>query len=491
MTPPTDSLPETARQIARAVAAGEVQARDVTERSLQRIAALDGKVNAFLEVFLDNARRRSQEIDAARARGERLGPLAGVPVAIKDNYVMEDQLCTCGSGILEGFVAPYTATVVERLLAAGAVIVGRTNMDEFAMGSSTEHSCYGPTRNPFDLQRSPGGSSGGSAAAVAARMVPLALGSDTGGSVRQPAALCGVSGLKPTYGRVSRFGLVAFASSLDTVAPFACDAADLALCLQVIAGVDPRDATSIDEPVAEIEIPDTPDLDGLRVGVPAEYFSEGLDAEVEARTREALTILESHGASLIELTMPHTRFAIPTYYLIAMAEASSNLARYDGVRYGLRAEHDSHDLEEMYTATRHQGFGAEVKRRILLGSFCLRQGYVEEWYLKAQKVRTLIRQDFDAAFSKVDVIASPTSPVAAFTLGEKLDDPLAMYMNDILTTPANLAGVPGLSIPCGLTSEGLPVGLQLMGRPLDETRLLQTAGAFQHATDHHRREPVL
>ncbi|MEE2885868.1 MAG: Asp-tRNA(Asn)/Glu-tRNA(Gln) amidotransferase subunit GatA [Planctomycetota bacterium] len=485
------ALPESADEIARAVSAGQALAADVLERSLQRIAALDGRVKAFVEVFHDAARHSAQALDAARAGGAELGPLAGVPVAIKDNFVMRDQRTSCGSAILEGFVSPYTASAVERLVSAGAIIVGRTNMDEFAMGSSTEHSCHGPTHNPFDLQRIPGGSSGGSAAAVAARMVPLALGSDTGGSVRQPAALCGVSGLKPTYGRISRFGLVAFASSLDTVSPFACDATDLALCLRVLAGVDTRDATSINAPVPDYLAADAPGIEGLRIGVPTEYFADGLDPEVEARTREALAILEIQGATLVELAMPHTRFAIPTYYLIATAEASSNLARYDGIRYGRRAEHPADDLNEMYTATRHEGFGAEVQRRILLGSFCLRQGYVEEWYQKAQKVRTLIRRDFDAAFSQVDLIASATSPGAAFSLGEKLDDPLAMYMNDILTTPANLAGVPGLSIPCGFTDEDLPVGLQLMGQALDEATLLRTAAVFQEATDYHRREPVL
>jgi len=483
------ALPESARGIAKAVRSGTAQAGDVLQRTLHRIAGADDQVQAFVEVFEDAARRQAEAVDAALARGEDPGPLAGVPIAIKDNLVMRGQQTSCGSRILEGFVSPYDATVVERLLAAGAVVVGRTNMDEFAMGSSTEHSCHGPTRNPFDLQRIPGGSSGGSAAAVAARMVPLALGSDTGGSVRQPAALCGISGLKPTYGRVSRFGLVAFASSLDTVSPFATDAADLALCLGVLAGQDHRDATSLDHPVGDL-LP-AGGLAGLRVGIPAEYFAEGLDPEVEARTREALTTLQTLGAELVEVTMPHTRYAIPTYYLIATSEASSNLARYDGVRYGRRARHDPDDLQDLYTATRDEGFGAEVQRRILLGSFCLRQGYVEEWYHKAQKVRTLIRRDFDAALDDVDLIASATSPVPAFALGEKLDDPLAMYMNDILTTPANLAGVPGLSIPCGFTDQDLPVGLQLMAKPLDEATLLRAGHAYQEATDHHLREPAV
>lgn len=482
---------ESAFEIAKAVIAGEATAIEILERAFHRIATHDGNIRAFVEVFHEQARHQAEAIDTARSHGEVLGPLAGVPIAIKDNFTIQGHALSCGSTILEGFVSPYTATAVQRLTAAGAVLIGRTNMDEFAMGSSTEHSCHGATHNPFDLQRIPGGSSGGSAAAVAARMVPLALGSDTGGSVRQPAALCGVSGLKPTYGRISRYGLVAFASSLDTVSPFACNTQDLALCLQVMAGVDPRDATSLDQSVADYLPAQPSDLAGLRVGVPREYFASELDEEVAMRTREALEVLQSKGATLVDLSLPHTKFAIPTYYLIATAEASSNLARYDGVRYGLRGEHQADDLQEMYTATRHQGFGDEVKRRILLGSFCLRQGYVDEWYLKAQKVRTLIRQDFDQAFHQVDVIASATSPIPAFRLGEKSHDPLAMYANDILTTPANLAGIPALSIPCGFSSDGLPIGMQLMAGPLDESRLLQTAQVFQQATTHHQQEPQL
>jgi aspartyl-tRNA(Asn)/glutamyl-tRNA(Gln) amidotransferase subunit A len=390
-------------------------------------------------------------------------------------------------------------------------------MDEFGMGSSTEHSCHGATRNPFDLARSPGGSSGGSAAAVAARMVPLALGSDTGGSVRQPAALCGISGIKPTYGRVSRFGLVAYASSLDTVAPLAVDADDLALCLGVLAGVDPHDATSLDVPVPDYaaalgdrgdrgdrgangtngttadgaDHADHADLHGLRVGVPREYFDDGLDHDVRTCVQDAIYTLEARGATVVDLSMPHTGYAIPTYYLIATAEASSNLARYDGVRFGARAGGDG-DLDEMYRATRSAGFGAEVQRRILLGSYCLRAGYVDDWYIKAQQVRTLIRRDFERAFEQVDVIASPTSPVPAFALGDKLDDPLAMYLNDVLTTPANLAGVPALSIPCGaVPGSGLPIGLQLMAPALGEATLLRVARAFQATTGFHLLEPPL
>jgi len=479
---------ETARALAAAVRDGSKRAADIVDASLARIAARNPQVSAFVEVHDEDARRRAAEIDAARERGEDPGPLAGVPVALKDNYVREGFRSTCASKILEGFVSPYTATAVAKLEAAGAVIVGRTNMDEFAMGSSTEHSCYGATKNPFDLSRSPGGSSGGSAAAVAARMVPLALGSDTGGSVRQPAALCGIAGLKPTYGRISRFGLVAFASSLDTVSPFATDVHDLALALSVLAGVDPRDSTSMDTeaPIASVEN----DLSGTRIGVPEEYFAKGLDAEVEAATRAALEHMRERGATLVPLSMPHTKFAIPTYYLIATAEASSNLSRYDGVRFGPRAD-SADDLLEMYVATRTQGFGPEVRRRILLGCYCLRQGYADEWYVKAQKVRTLIRMDFDAAFKQCDVLASPTSPIPAFRLGEKVDDPLAMYLCDTLTVPANLAGVPGLSIPCGHTASGLPVGLQLMAAALDETTLFRVAGAYQSSTRFHVKEPAL
>ena len=478
-----------AKAAAAAVRNGEVRAEDLVASCLERIRERDPAINAFVEVDEEGARQQAVAIDEAREAGLVLGPLAGVPIAIKDNYVRRGRGATCGSNILEGFISPYSATAVERLIDAGAVIVGRTNMDEFAMGSSTEHSRYGATHNPYDTQRSPGGSSGGSAAAVAARMVPLALGSDTGGSVRQPAALCGIAGLKPTYGRISRYGLVAFGSSLDCVAPLATNVADLALVLQVLAGVDTRDATSLDAPVPDY-LDSNSDISGLRIGVPEEYFADGLDPEIEQLTRAALEELRGLGAELVHLSMPHTRYAIPTYYLIATAEASSNLARYDGVRYGKRVGGDR-DLQEMYFATRSEGFGSEVQRRIMLGCYCLRQGYVDEWFLKATKVRTLIRRDFDLALEKCDVIASPTSPIPAFELGEKIDDPLAMYLCDALTTPANLAGVPGLSVPCGFTSAGLPAGLQLMAGALGEPTLFRTAGAYENATGFAEREPDL
>ncbi len=477
-----------ATQLQSQVRAGELRADDVTDAFLARIAAVDERVGAFLEVFEDSARQEAEAVDAARRRGQGLGPLCGVPVAVKDIFTRKDHQVTCASKILEGFKSPYTSTAVARLEAAGAVILGRTNMDEFAMGSSTEHSAFATTRNPFDLACIPGGSSGGSAAAVSARMAPLALGSDTGGSVRQPAALCGISGLKPTYGRISRFGMVAFASSLDHVAPFAHRVQDLALILGVLAGVDKNDSTSLDAPVPDYTAAVAKNAAGVRVGVPEEYFADGLDPQIESLTREALQQLQALGCELVPVSLPHTRYAIPAYYLVATSEASSNLARYDGVRYGPRVSGGG-DLDAMYRNTRAAGFGDEVKLRILLGSFCLQSGYYDAYYLKATKVRTLIRRDFEAAFESCDVLATPTSPVPAFRLGTKLEDPLAMYLCDTLTAPANLAGVPGISIPCGFTQAGLPAGLQILGPVLGEARVLQVAQAYQDATDHHQREP--
>ncbi len=487
MTEPLTS--KTAVELAAAVRDGELRAQDITDAFLARIAAVDGRVGAFVEVFEDSARAEAQSVDDARKRGDTLGPLAGVPVAIKDIFVRRGFLSTCASHILEGFRAPYTATAVARLEAAGAVVLGRTNMDEFAMGSSTEHSVYGPTRNPFDLESTPGGSSGGSAAAVAARMAPLALGSDTGGSVRQPASLCGIAGLKPTYGRISRYGMIAFASSLDHVAPFAHSVEDLQLILGVLAGVDPMDSTSLADPVPDYAEAVEAGLDGLRVGIAEEYF-DSLDDEVATLTRAAVAQLEQLGATTVPVSMPHTRYAIPAYYLLANSEASSNLARYDGVEFGIRRSGDK-DLDAMYEDTRTDGFGDEVKLRILMGTFCLCSGYYDAFYLKATKVRTLIRQDFERAFEQCDVLASPTSPFPAFKLGEKLDDPLQMYMCDVLTTPANLAGVPAISVPCGHAEGGLPVGMQLLGPVLGEATLLRTASAYQRATTHHEKEPAL
>jgi len=479
-----------ASEIAREVRDGTRRAQDVAAAFLSRISEVDERVGAFIEVDSDDAMRAAEQIDAARARGDELGPLAGVPVAVKDVFARRGKLATCASRILEGFRAPYTATAVARLERAGAVMLGRTNMDEFAMGSSTEHSAYGVTRNPFDLSRTPGGSSGGSAAAVAARMAPLALGSDTGGSVRQPAALCGVPGLKPTYGRVSRHGLIAFASSLDHVAPFGRTVEDLATALAVMAGLDPLDSTSLAAAVPDY-LPTTSDsVEGLRIGVPAEYFDQDLHPEVTRATREAIATLESLGARVVDIELPHTRFAIPAYYLIANSEASSNLARYDGVEFGARRSGGA-DLGSMYEDTRTAGFGDEVKLRILLGTFCLCSGYYDDYYLAATRVRTLIRRDFERAFEGCDVIATPTTPTPAFSLGEKTDDPLQMYLCDVLTTPANLAGIPGISIPSGVSQDGMPIGLQLLGPVLGEQALFRAAGAYQRATQHHLLEPAL
>lgn len=478
-----------AHELAADVAGGSLRASDVIDAFLQRIAAADAGLNAFIEVYADAARQRAADLDRERRAGRRLGPLAGLPVALKDAYAHFGKETSCASRILRGFRAPYTATAVERLEQADAIIIGRTNMDEFAMGSSTEHSVYGPTRNPFDRTRTPGGSSGGSAAAVAARMAPLALGSDTGGSVRQPAAFCGTCGLKPTYGRISRFGLVAYASSLDHVAPFAGNALDLALILATLAGDDPRDSTSLAVPVPDYAAACRDDLAGLRLGVPAEYFADGVEPQIEAAVRAAIEVLANAGASVREVSLPHTRHAVAAYYLIATAEASSNLARYDGVRFGWRAPDTDHDLATMYRRTRSAGFGDEVKRRILLGTFCLSEGYHDAYYRKASQVRTLIAADFDAVFASCDALLTPTSPIPAFAIGAKVDDPLAMYLCDALTTPANLAGVPGLSVPCGMTDDGLPIGLQILGPALGESTLLRIAAAYQRRTAHHRREP--
>jgi len=458
---------------------GETSAEEVVGSALARIAATDGDVHAFLHVAGPTALSQAKAIDDRRARGAPLGPLAGVPIAIKDAICTKGMSTTAGSRMLAGYEPPYDATVIERLRAADAVIIGKTNMDEFAMGSSTENSAYGAARNPWDLGRTPGGSSGGSAAAVSARMSPCSLGSDTGGSIRQPASLTGTVGIKPTYGRVSRYGLIAFASSLDQIGPFATDVRGAARVLGVIAGHDPRDATSIDARVDDFEGACGRSLKGLRVGVPSEYFAAGLDPEVAASVRAAIVELEREGCLVRPVQLPHTHFAVATYYVIATAEASSNLARFDGVRFGLRVQPPGSDLKAMYGATRDAGFGPEVKRRILLGTFVLSSGYYDAYYLKAQRVRTLIQRDFEAAFREVDVICSPTSPTAAFRIGEKVDDPLAMYLNDVYTLPASLAGVPAMSVPCAPTAGGLPVGLQIVARPLDESTMLAVAAAWE------------
>jgi aspartyl-tRNA(Asn)/glutamyl-tRNA(Gln) amidotransferase subunit A len=464
-------------EIAAKVQNGELSALAATEEALARIAALDGELNAFLYTAVEAAIAQARAIDEKRSRGEALGRLAGVPIAIKDAICTRGLPSTAGSKILAGYVPPYDATVVSRLRAADGVIIGKTNMDEFAMGSSTENSAFGPVRNPWDLARTPGGSSGGSAVAVAARMAPCSLGSDTGGSIRQPASFTGTVGIKPTYGRVPRYGLIAFASSLDQIGPFATDVRGAARVLSVIAGHDPRDSTSLQAPVDDLEAACGRSIRGLRIGVPDEYFGEGLDPEVEASVRAAIREIEAEGCVVKSVKLPHTRFAVATYYVLATAEASSNLARFDGVRYGLRAP--GADLRDMYGTTRDAGFGAEVKRRILLGTFVLSAGYYDAYYRKAQQVRTLMRRDFEAAMQEVDVICSPTSPTPAFRLGDKIDNPLAMYMNDIYTLPAPLAGIPAMSVPCAPTRNGLPVGLQLMARPLGEATMLSIAAAWE------------
>ncbi|MCX5671471.1 MAG: Asp-tRNA(Asn)/Glu-tRNA(Gln) amidotransferase subunit GatA [Planctomycetota bacterium] len=482
----------TACEIRKAIAERRLSAVEATEGCLRAIGRLDPKIKAFLSTDPDGGRRRAAEIDRRLAAGENVGLLAGIPVAVKDNMCTADgQPTTCASRILGGWRAPYDAHVVERLKAEGAVIVGKTNLDEFAMGSSTENSAYGATRNPWDLGRVPGGSSGGSAAAVAARLVPIALGSDTGGSIRQPAALCGVVGMKPTYGRVSRYGLVAFASSLDQIGPFGRTVADAALLLRATAGHDPRDSTSVREPVPDylegLEEPVRP----LRIGVPREFFSAGIDPEVESVVREALAVYERLGAALVPITLPHsTDYSIATYYIVATSEASSNLARYDGVHYGYRSS-DHTDMIDMYMRSRAQGFGDEVKRRIMLGTYALSSGYYDAYYKKALAVRRLIRRDFEQAFAKVDCIMGPTSPTPAFHVGERTADPLAMYLSDVYTVSANLAAIAGISIPCGFTAGGLPIGLQIITDVFTEGRLLRIARMYERETGWTKRAPPI
>ena len=491
----------TAHQARDTILAGEVTSECLTQAVVDRIGAVEEWVRAFVAVVAVGALARAWAIDAAIARGEDPGPLAGVPIAIKDNLCLEGMPTTCASRILEGYRPPYTATAVQLVLDAGAVPIGKTNLDEFAMGSSTENSAFAATRNPWDPERVPGGSSGGSAAAVAAGEALLALGSDTGGSIRQPASFCGVVGLKPTYGRVSRYGLVAFASSLDQVGPIARDVTDAALLLSVIARHDPRDSTSAEEPTPDYVGQLDADVGGWRIGLPSEFFIEGMDPEVEAAVRRAVDVLAGQGAEVVEVSLPHSRidvepdgslsaYAVACYYIIATAEASSNLARYDGVHYGHRAAADR-ALVEMYAASRDEGFGDEVKRRILLGTHALSAGYYDAYYLKAARVRTLIQRDFARAFEACDAIAAPVAPTPAFRIGEKTDDPLQMYMGDVFTLSCNLAGVPGISVPCGFTAAGLPIGLQLLGKPFDELTLLQVARAHERVTEWSDRRPAL
>lgn len=465
------------------IAKGDASAREIVAASLDAADELNDTLNAFLQIDRVGATERAAEIDEALKTDENannVGALAGVPLAIKDNICVRGLQTSCGSRILGDYHPPYDATVIERLRAAGAVIIGKTNCDEFAMGSSNENSAYGPVRNPWDTARVPGGSSGGSAAAVAARIVPVALGSDTGGSVRQPASLCGVIGIKPTYGRVSRYGLVAFGSSLDQIGVFSTNVRDAATVLGVMAGRDARDATSADVAVPDYAAQLSGDIAGMRLGVPRELYGGGLDAEVRASVEAAIENYRALGAQVVDVELPAAKYSIAVYYIIATAEASSNLARYDGVRYGFRAE-DARDLRDMYRRTRDEGFGAEVKRRILLGTFVLSSGYYDAYYRKAQQARALIKEDFRRAFASCDAIITPAAPTPAFLLGEKTDDPLAMYLNDIYTTTANLAGIPGISIPCGVSQNVLPIGLQLVGPHWSEGVLLKLADAYERA----------
>ncbi|NNU90839.1 Asp-tRNA(Asn)/Glu-tRNA(Gln) amidotransferase subunit GatA [Anoxybacillus sp. CHMUD] len=467
----------------------EISVSDLVDESFKRIHEVEDRVQAFLTLNEEQARMKAKELDEKLGTEKEFGLLFGMPIGIKDNIVTKGLRTTCASKILYNFDPIYDATVVERLNEADAVTIGKLNMDEFAMGSSTENSGFQLTRNPWDLERVPGGSSGGSAAAVAAGEVPFALGSDTGGSIRQPAAFCGVVGLKPTYGRVSRYGLVAFASSLDQIGPITRTVEDNAYLLQVISGLDPMDSTS-----ANVDVPDyvsalTGDIQGLKIAVPKEYLGEGVSDEVRQSVLQALKVLESLGATWEEVSLPHSKYALATYYLLASSEASANLARFDGVRYGYRTD-NAKNLMDMYKQTRSEGFGNEVKRRIMLGTFALSSGYYDAYYKKAQKVRTLIKQDFENVFEKYDVIIGPTTPTPAFKIGEKTSDPLTMYANDILTIPVNLAGVPGISIPCGFVN-GLPVGLQIIGKHFDESTIYRVAHAFEQATDYHKQKPTL
>ncbi|MGE5416190.1 MAG: Asp-tRNA(Asn)/Glu-tRNA(Gln) amidotransferase subunit GatA [Acidobacteriota bacterium] len=475
----------TALEIQKKLGSGEVKPSDVLDSVAQRIQDVEDRVKAFVTLIVDEARQLSASLDASKS----FSGIAGIPCGIKDNMCTRGVRTTCSSKILENFIPPYDATVVQKLNDQKAVVMGKLNMDEFAMGSSTEQSGFFPTCNPWDLSRVPGGSSGGAAAAVAAEEVFYALGSDTGGSIRQPASLCGVVGLKPTYGRVSRFGLIAYASSLDQIGPLTRTVADSALVMNAISGYDRFDSTSVNQPVPDYLEYLKPEIKGLKIGVPREYFQQGVDPAVIDKIKAAMKKYEELGAILEETSLPHSEFALPAYYIVAPAEACSNLARFDGVKYGLR-ETQAADIIEMFCGTRAKGFGAEVKRRVMLGTYALSSGYYDAYYVKALKARRLIRDDFDKAFAQYDVLLAPTTPSVAFKIGEKLDDPLAMYMSDILTIPVNLAGIPAISIPAGFV-DGLPVGLQLMGKPFSEGTLLQAAYAFEQATDFHNQRPGL
>jgi aspartyl-tRNA(Asn)/glutamyl-tRNA(Gln) amidotransferase subunit A len=477
---------QTAREIRDAVVGGQISAVEICESALARIEIHNPGLNAFLTIAGDRALDRARAVD----REKRAGPLAGVPLAVKDNIMTRGIPTTAASRMLEKFIPPYDATAIARLESAGAIVIGKTNCDEFAMGSSTENSAFGPSRNPWNPNHISGGSSGGSAVAVAAGMAPLALGSDTGGSIRQPAALCGIVGLKPTYGRVSRYGLIAFASSLDQIGPLTRTAYDSAVALSVLAGPDPYDSTASQEPASAYADALSGDIRSIQLGVPRKMLEQGVEESVRSCFYEALEILRARGAALVDIDLPHAPYAIATYYIIATAEASSNLARYDGVRYGFRSE-SPQDLREMYGRTRSRGFGPEVKRRIMLGTYVLSAGYYDAYYLKAQQVRTLVRRDYERAFERVDAVVMPTTPTAAFRIGEKIEDPLSLYLTDVFTVSANLAGLPGLNLPCGLTPNRLPVGLQLTGRPFDEATLLRIADSYERETHWWKEVPTL
>jgi aspartyl-tRNA(Asn)/glutamyl-tRNA(Gln) amidotransferase subunit A len=477
-------------EIAAGVRLKQFTATEAVSAALDAIHKTNDKLNAYVTISDESARAQAKAIDARIAKGEDVGRLAGVPVAVKDNMMVRGERTTCCSKILGNYIAPYDAHVIEELKKEGAVFVGKTNMDEFAMGSSTEHSCFGPSKNPWDTSRIPGGSSGGSAVATATRTVPIALGSDTGGSIRQPASLCGVLGMKPTYGRVSRYGVIAFASSLDQIGPFTHTPEDMALTMEILSQPDKRDATCVQTPSPSFVSDSKQPIKGLRIGIPKEYFVEGMDAEVKKSVMDAAKTLEKMGCTLTDISLPMSEMALAVYYILAPSEASSNLARFDGMRYGFRNQEAS-NLIEQYSLNRRDGFGAEVKRRIMIGTYALSSGYYDAYYSKAQKVRTLIKRDFDAAFKNVDVILSPVSPTAAFKIGEKTNDPLTMYLSDVCTIPCNLAGIPGLSMPCGFTSNGLPIGVQLYSDLFKDSLLTQVAAAYLNETGWHKKQPTL
>ncbi len=483
---------ETIHSLHDKLKAKEISSSELTQNVLTHIEAVEPKVSAFISRTAERALADAKRADDFISQNKSIPPLAGIPIALKDIFLTEGVTTTCGSKILENFTPPYNATVVNNMNEAPWVLLGKLNMDEFAMGSSNETSHFGTVKNPWDLERIPGGSSGGSAAAVAAGETIVTLGTDTGGSIRQPAALCGIVGLKPTYGRVSRYGVIAFASSLDQVGPMTKDVTDCALLLQMIAGHDPRDSTSLDIPVPDYTAALTTKIKGLKIGIPKEYFSDALDSETDAAVKKAIQTYEELGAEIKEVSLPHTEYAVPTYYVLAPAECSSNLARYDGIRYGHRNK-EGDDLTELYRKSRSEGFGDEVKRRIMIGTYALSAGYYDAYYLKAQKVRTLIRQDFLSLFEskEIDLILGPVSPTPAFKIGEKTADPLQMYLSDILTIPVNLAGLPGMSIPCGFTEKGLPIGLQIIGPPLGEETMLRAAYTYEQATEWHKKRPSL